>query len=553
MKSVKYGMIIIILPILLCVCMTVPAIAVSAAKIYTEQEIMSVAEGIINWKKLDNGSTVDGNLINNAYLEMAGSTPGDWYQIGMSRLGIEDDYDAYLAVVKQDVQDRYKEPGKLSSAKATEWQRISLAVLASGGDPTAFGQDENGKPINLIADGTYDRGKTTTLGRQGINGWIWGLIALDSMRYPVPDGAFNTRDDIIVEIIRQQLKDGGFALTGANSDVDISAMALQALAPYYGENKPYTYTQKAKGSEVTKTVKQIVDETIIRLSSVQTKDGDFFSWGTENVESTVQTVVALCSLGIDPQADERFIKNGKTMLDGIMKYRMPDGGFVHSFTYDDENPTSLPDKSNTMASEQALYGMAAILRQMKGMRTLYDFRPESDVGPTGPVIFTDADKSMADNLPKQLTTGQYVAVVKLLEKLTLSEDFNGKAVYKTKLEDSKTKIAEIQTEIDALNAFITEKLYPFESMSLKDKDAVDEAVRRYDALSDYDKQKILRYEDVIKTRTQIYNLQRAIIISVVLGVVVIIGTVLVVYRIRVRRRKKLAQKMLDIEDEDLNE
>ena len=71
-----------------------------------------------------------------------------------------------------------------------------------------------GNPIDLIADGTYDRGRTTPLGRQGINGWIWGLIALDSLRYPIPDGAFYTRDDIILEILRQQLPDGGFALSG---------------------------------------------------------------------------------------------------------------------------------------------------------------------------------------------------------------------------------------------------------------------------------------------------------------------------------------------------
>lgn len=47
----------------------------------------------------------------------------------------------------------------------------------------------------------------------------------------------------------------------------------------------------------------------------------------------------------------------------MMRYRMTDGGFVHSFTYDPDNPTSLPDKSNTMASEQTLYTMASLWRQ----------------------------------------------------------------------------------------------------------------------------------------------------------------------------------------------
>ena len=47
-----------------------------------QTNFLEIAQGIINWKKLDNGSTVDGYLINNAFLEQAGSTPGDWFPIG---------------------------------------------------------------------------------------------------------------------------------------------------------------------------------------------------------------------------------------------------------------------------------------------------------------------------------------------------------------------------------------------------------------------------------------------------------------------------------------
>ena len=232
--------------------------------------------------------------------------------------------------------------GMHSAAKATEWHRISLAILAMGGDPTNFGTDANGEPINLIADGTYNRGRTTPLGRQGINGWIWGLITLDSLRYPVPDDAFYTREDIIEEILCCQLSDGGFALSGEVSDPDITAMALQALAPYYDSDTLHRYTRKITGETEEKTVRQITEEALSCLSALQLPSGDFKSWGTQNVESTDQVVVALCCLGIDPLSDPRFIKDGKTLLDGILRYRMPDGGFVHSFTYDPDNPTSRP-------------------------------------------------------------------------------------------------------------------------------------------------------------------------------------------------------------------
>lgn len=250
-----------------------------------------------------------------------------------------------------------------------------------GGDPTSVGEFE-GKPINLIADGTYDRGKTTSCGRQGINGWIWALITLDSKAYAVPEDAFNQRGDFIAEIARQQLSDGGFALSGTVSDPDITAMAIQALAPYYNSETVYSYESAKLTDEdgnklkINKKVRDIVDESLAWLSSVQKEDGDFSSWGTVNVESTCQVAVALCSLNIDPLTDERFIKNGNTLLDGIRKYRLDNGGFVHSFVYDPDNPTSKPNEANTMASEQTLYTLVAIMRKLNGYRALYDMRAE---------------------------------------------------------------------------------------------------------------------------------------------------------------------------------
>lgn len=576
--------------------------------------VTAVADGIIEWKKLDNGSSADGYLINETYLELAGSTPGDWYQIGLSRLGVEDNYAGYLAVIRDRVEERYRDPGKLSAAKATEWHRISLAVLASGGDPRALGTDESGAPIDLIADGTYNRGLATPLGRQGINGWIWGLIALDSMRYEVPADAYYTRDDIIVEILRSQLTDGGFALSGKTVDPDITAMALQALAPYYNSERSYTYKRRATGSERTCKVREVVDEAVQRLSELQLDTGDYMSWGTENVESTDQVTVALCCLGIDPLTDERFIKNGNTLLDGILRYRMPDGGFVHSYTFDSDNPTSLPDKSNTMASEQTLYTMAALRRQGLGERTLYDFRPEQSsalreriselsarigaltgdesagvleelmreyyslpdgersyvynycrlsdaaaaagvdiaaIADTTEVIespgdgddatvilsFTAADRAAVDELPQPLTTEQYVTVTTLLDKLECCEDFDGRNDYIARLTQAKADIAAIQAEIESINEDIREQLYPFDGLSLGDKGKIDAIVDRYNALSEYDRAKIERWEDVVKSKTKVDNLLRALIIGAVCVLVLVLVTVLLVRRIRRRKNR----------------
>lgn len=599
--------------------------AFSAQTVQNKYNYFERAQKIISWKKSDNGAGQNEYLINNKFLEQAGTTPGDWYPIGLGRLNIKDNNEGYLAVIKDVVKNRYKESGKLSAAKATEWHRISLAISAMGGDPTNI---ENGSSsINLIADGTYDRGKTTPLGRQGINGWIWGLIALDSMRYEVPDDAYYSREDIIVQILSSQLKDGGFALSGDLADTDITAMAVQALSPYYNSEKEYSYYLSCEEKEVKKSVHTVIEQALQCLSALQLETGDFESWGTQNVESTDQVVVALCSLGIDPLSDNRFIKNNHTLLDGIMRYQMPDGGFVHSFAYDSDNPTSLPDKSNTMAGEQTLYTMAALWRQKNSMRTLYDFRKEhgkkmrqrlqeldtdilkissktkpdeiknmlekfysipenercyvknywtlsaaakkkkidiqkiadttkvensdeDDENTSGSESFSQTDKQLVDSLSDTVTTESYALVVTLLDKLEKSPDFSGKQQYFNKLSNLKDKIEKIQAEIDSINNEIKEKLYPFEKITLKQKPIVDKIVSRYNALSEYDRTKILRYEDVIKTKTKLDNEIRAVIIALVLAM---LGTALAVFLTkRIKRRRQIRQNKMPI-PEDLYE
>lgn len=510
-------------------------------------DILSVAEGIINWKKTDNGSSPDGFLINNKYLELAGSTPGDWYQIGMSRLEMNDDYASYLAVIKQQVEKRYSEKGKLSASKSTEWHRISLAVIACGGSPDSFGTDGNGNSINLIADGTYNRGKTISLGKQGINGWIWGLIALDSMKYEVPEDAYYTRDDIIAEILKKQLDDGGFALSGKVADPDITAMALQALAPYYSREN----------------IKTAVDRALNTLSELQLETGDYKSWGTQNVESTCQVMIALCCLGIDPLNDNRFIKNGNTLFDGIMLYRMPDGGFVHSYIYDKDNPTSKPDKSNTMAGEQTLLALAALWRLKTGRTSLYDF---SDMLISDTEAFDESDMALVDALPEKLTTADYVTVIKLLDKLEKSGDFANKDFYRNKLLSAKKQIESIQQKIDNINSTIQSSISPSQSETSSSKDntvytseesktdnILESVISEYNELSEYDREKVIGYEDVLKEKTKRQTQSRAIIIA---GICIPIFTVLIFFMIfSIRRRitrKKREMELLEklYEDEE---
>ena len=586
----------------------------------------NVALEIIDWKKMTVGSTSDGYLINDTFLTQAGTTPGDWYPIGLGRLGVQDNQAGYLAVINDNVQKRYETTAKLDKAKATEWHRISLAVLASGGNPRRMG--ENGD-IDLIADGTYNRVDAKgngLLGKQGINGFIWGLIALDSMQYEVPENAYYSRDDIILNILNRQLSDGGWALTGNVSDPDITAMAIQSLAPYYNSEKEYTYENKkiqSDGTQITKKVRGVVDEGVFWLSSVQNEDGGYSSWGTENCESVVQVAVALCSLGIDIFSDSRFIKDGNTIYDAILSYQNADGGFLHSKTYDPENPTSLPDKSNTMASEQTLYGMVAIHRYQNGMRRLYDFRQEQsealksqiaqvetqietinentsvselqgvynaywsipslersyvknyaklsqllkeanisyyeeemifnsgDAGVIVPIeIFTDVDMAATDALPTTLTTEYRAEVLRLWNKINNCFDFDDKQTYYIKLEKAKNAIEEIQNEIDDIKAEIKDKLYPFDKISLSDRETIHVLYERYMALSDYDKTQLESsdVEGLLKSKTQVDNLYLAVWISGISILIAGIATVIIIVNVKKRKREKAKKQMPESEE-----
>ena len=162
----------------------------------------------------------------------AGSSVSDWTALAMARAGIADDYAGYLARLQAYVERQYAENGGLHAVKATEYHRIALTAAALGGDPAAFGAKPDGTAIDLVAEGTYNWQGEEDLGGQGLNGWIFALLTIDAVGAEVPADARYSRQDMLDAIVSAQLPDGGFSLGGGAMDVDITAMALQALAPY---------------------------------------------------------------------------------------------------------------------------------------------------------------------------------------------------------------------------------------------------------------------------------------------------------------------------------
>ncbi len=282
---------------------------------------------------------------------IVGSIGGEWLALGLARSGRTVPAGYYDNVLKY-VKENIRSDGRLDRTKTTENSRIILALTAIGKDPT----DVAGH--NLL-DGLYNM--KDCLNRQGINAPVFALIALDSHNY-TPTHSDVTRDSLIELILSDQVKaDGGWALEGAaakGSDVDITAMTIQALAPYYKTN--------AK-------VKAAVDTALNWLSDHQQEDGSFASWGAANSESCAQVIVALTALGIDPLTDSRFIKNGMTALDALCSYYTQDATFGKGFAHVKQSAGGYVGGAyNQMSTEQAYYALAAYFRFVNGQNRLYD-------------------------------------------------------------------------------------------------------------------------------------------------------------------------------------
>ena len=274
-----------------------------------------------------------------------GSVGGEWMVIGLLRSDRKvKDMDAYYDAAVKYVQENIDENGRLHNAKSTENSRLILALTAMGEDVTDVGGYDLLAGLNSM---DYVR-------KQGINGPIWALMALDSGNYPAPAGDVS-REALLQVILEAQLADGGWALSGSTSDPDMTGMALQALATYYNTNAE---------------VKKAVDAALTALSNMQNEDGTFASIDGKNSESIAQVITALSALGIDADTDPRFVKNGVSALDALCAFFVEGGGFKH-----------IPSgELDGMATEQSYYALAAYFRMLEGKTALFNMTDVVDMG-----------------------------------------------------------------------------------------------------------------------------------------------------------------------------
>ncbi|CAM3955261.1 DUF4430 domain-containing protein [Mesobacillus zeae] len=222
------------------------------------------------------------------YLSAKGN-PGPWDVIAYSQIG-----KAIPGSFLEDVTNTVKENGG-PFRLITDNEKHTLAVAAAGGDPT------NIAGVNLV-EAIYNGDVT----RQGVNGIAYGLIALDSKSYKVPENAVWTRDKLVSELLAKQSDEGGWALGGGNSsDPDITAIVLAALAPYKNQDN----------------VKPAVTKGLEYLSA-------FYKSGKVDNSSTAgQMIIGLSALGEDANGERFTMKDGTSLIQHLLSFQYEDGGF----------------------------------------------------------------------------------------------------------------------------------------------------------------------------------------------------------------------------------
>lgn len=263
----------------------------------------------------------------------AGSTGGEWMALGFARSG-RDVPDSYYDSVVAYVDEKIDENGRLHATKCTTNCRFIVALTAIGKDPTDVGGH------NLLA-GLNDMGY---IRKVGVSGVIWTLIAFDCGKYEMPKGI--DRETLVDTILDFQVPGGGWANSGNIADPDVTSMAIQALAPYREEPE----------------VQSALDDAVTVLAGMLDETGNFPSQYGASSESVSQVIVALCTLGIDPNTDARFVKNGMSALDGLLGYYVEGGGFQHIHS----------GKIDGIATEQGYYALTAYFRMLEGKTPLYD-------------------------------------------------------------------------------------------------------------------------------------------------------------------------------------
>lgn len=327
--------------LILCVLLCLPGIFLCRAG----DAAQTGADAILHYYQQSAGVTDTQALIDNVWSDSAGRG-AESYVLAAKQYKNELNLSRYAASLK-----KYLAANTVGSATTREM--MALMFVLSGVPDAYITQTLNEAP-----------------GKLGIMSWVFALHLLNNGY----TSTITTQKKAQKQLLDLQLPDGGWAVSGSVSDVDVTAMTVTALAPAYKQDSAVTAA---------------VDSAVSLLSERQNADGSLSSYGVKNPESIAQTVIALSALGLDAAQDSRFSKNGHTLFDALASFRLADGSFCHE----------AGGASNRLATVQVFSAYVAAYRQAHGLGSLYYVPPAQRPTVTQPAT----TKSGGGAMPIQTT------------------------------------------------------------------------------------------------------------------------------------------------------
>lgn len=396
------------------------------------------------------------------------------------------------ATIEQGKLDKYYESvvkqlnTSSKNMRVTDLARVALALEAMGKNPTDVGG------FNVL-EAIYNHKDMMT---DSSNCPIFGLLALDGRNYEIPKDAKWSRKDLVKQILKFQKASGGFGLSLDNdtTGIDMTGMALQALAPYY-DNSAYP------------EVKPAVDKALKHFKDNITINAGFLDMGSENSCTTAQVLTAVSALNIDPTVKENgFVQNGNNMISNLHTYKK-DAGFAWQATM----------QGQEMATQQVTYALVAYQRMAEGQTRLYDFTDVPEEKPSVDPEDEKAAKAVEDQIngigkvtleSKKAIEEARAAYNKLSENQKKLVN-NIEILTKAEAELKKLEEEAAQEEADQKEAKeVEEKINAIgEKITLESKKAIEAARAAYEKLSEAQKKLVGNLETLTKAEAELKKLE----------------------------------------------
>lgn len=280
---------------------------INVLPVFAEYDTDSAIERTMEYQLKKTAATDVQSFVDDGLVPYAGTGPAEWFVIALQGYDTSINFAGYVEALDNYVNSH-------ENLAATDYERIALAKSCLGTDK---------KWIEDVID--------NYTGKKGLMSIIYGLML---SAY----GEFDTEitsDEIAAMLSEYQLSDGGFSVEGKRSDTDVTAMALQSLAPL----------SEKYGDTIQKGINYLIKARL--------ENGGFSSMGIENMESSAQALMAFCALGDN--------ENATISAEYIMAHQNDDGGFPHI----------IGGESNGIATYQCLMALVSYNRLVSGRTFLY--------------------------------------------------------------------------------------------------------------------------------------------------------------------------------------